>query len=148
MVSLRKMREATGRRVVVVAVGVVLLFQAAVFPCAAQDRSPPPPVDPELSRLLGSYLDDPVAGRHALLELRRRGQSLPPAALLMIADALLRGNQPGAAEGVLRDALGRSPDPQVTAWANLGLGWIALRRGELPEARARYEQVAAGPWGY
>ena len=99
------------------------------------------------SGLLARYFANPDAVRRELITAGREGGGRWPApALLLLADAYLRDAKIGAARRVFAQVLAQTSDLEPVGWANFGLGWTAMVRGDFREARARYEPVAAGTW--
>jgi hypothetical protein len=138
--SQRVWRHRAGLLVVL----VVVAWTAGVPEAPAQTAAP---TDAEAARVLGDYLVDPLQNRRPLLDLARQSGSVQTAPMqLALADAYLRGGQPGAAAKILTALLDGNPDPQWAAWAELGLGWIWLATGDDARARGYYELAAAGAW--
>jgi tetratricopeptide (TPR) repeat protein len=106
----------------------------------------PPAAPPAWMQALGEYARDPVANRGALRVLEREDPaSLPPVALLALADARLRGRRTQSAERLFEAVRSQGADEPWASYAELGLGGIALRSGDLDAARTYYERVAASP---
>lgn len=127
----------------------VLLVVAPVRAVAADEASltvPAAPPDPALLAAVSAYRRDPEKNRAALLEMGDGDLARVPAPFLLpIADALLRAGRVDRASVVLADLVTRGPERPWPAWAELGLGWIALSRGDRATARTFYKHVAAGP---
>lgn len=99
------------------------------------------------SGLLARYVADPDAVCRELVAAGRESRATwPTPALLLLADAHVRGGQVGAARRVFAQVLAQTSDPEAAGWAHLGLGWSAMLRGDFSEARPQYALVAAGMW--
>jgi len=68
---------------------------------------------------------------------------LPPVVLLAMGDARLRSGQRRAASRLFEAVLARDPGEPFESWARLGLGWNALRAGDVDAARPYLEEIAA-----
>jgi hypothetical protein len=63
-------------------------------------------------------------------------------ARIMLARSLLAENKLDEAEKEFRQALDeRAPTPSTLAWANIGLGEVALRKGQAAEAARRFDEA-------
>ncbi|MEW6268796.1 MAG: hypothetical protein AB1689_05800, partial [Thermodesulfobacteriota bacterium] len=78
------------------------------------------------------------------LERDRQG-ALPPVVLLALADARLRGGALAAADQAFAEVAAQEAGTPWDGWARLGRGWVAIRRGDLAQARAHLVQVANAP---
>src|SRR5262249_31495100 len=107
---------------------------------------PPPAAPPAWMQALGEYAGDPVANRGALRVLEREDPvSLPPVALLALADARLRGRRTQSAERLFEAVRSQGAAGPWASYAGLGLGGLGLRAGALDAARTYYERVAESP---
>jgi len=141
---MRRLLDADGARMSLHAgpgargLGLAILSTVLLFnPVAATDDLNGDP--------LSVYLSNPYGNRRAVIALARHGtDSLPTPALLALADAYARDGRPRRARRVLTDLLARTPPPNLAAWAEHGLGWIALASGDSAGARLHYGRLAAG----
>ena len=94
-----------------------------------------------------------AAGQHAQAETIARDMltraPLMQDARILFARALLEQNKLPDAEREFRAALDeRLPLPATLAWANMGLGEIALRKGQAAEAARRFDEAVRAEGGY
>jgi tetratricopeptide (TPR) repeat protein len=123
-----------------VAVLALALFSRATP--AAPPPSPTPTFDAATFEILGRYLLDPEQNRRAVLRLAARGiDGLPIPVLMTLADIQLRTGRSGQARRLFEAVLAQNPDRPTSGWAQMGLGWAALARGDLETARAFYAQA-------
>jgi tetratricopeptide (TPR) repeat protein len=124
---------------------LLTVLTIVLTPRAGASADAPAPGD--VNAIITAYMRDPIRNRAALLALARRSDiDLPPAVTLMAGDAALRAGSAQTAvrrfERVLASGL---QDPWL-GWTRLALGWIALTREDLPEARAQFSlAVASSP---
>jgi len=88
-----------------------------------------------------------LPARAAAVGDARALQEPPPrtaADTLIRADALVRGGHLSDARSVLNQVIERFPSTAWAHWGELGLGFLALARGRMDEARPHYEAAAAG----
>ena len=92
---------------------------------------------------------DPAANGKALLRLTAgSARDLPLVIVLAAADVHLRAGHVRAATRFFREAASRDPGPPWSAFAEFGLGWTALSRGDHAAAARHYEKVEdRGPLG-
>jgi hypothetical protein len=64
--------------------------------------------------------------------------------MLILADGLVRGGRLSEARTLLDQVREQFPDTTWARWGDLGLGFLALARGRLVEARPHYEAAAVG----
>jgi hypothetical protein len=103
-----------------------------------------PVATPEWQSALEAYVHDPRANGDRLIALARRGTAgVPPVFVLAAADASMRRGRLGRARALFGQLAGPDAGLPWSAWANLGLGGIALRTGDRETARAHYERVVA-----
>jgi hypothetical protein len=90
------------------------------------------------------YAADPFTNRAALLALRHRPtEDVAPLHLLALADAELRAGRLRGAERHFEEARARGlPEPWGT-WAEVGVAWTALARGDVAAARTCFLNIAA-----
>ncbi len=99
---------------------------------------------PDWSAALTAYAADPAHHRRAIVRLGRSGtHDVPPAYALLVGDALLRSGRLRAAGALFDDVRARDAGDPWTGWAELGLGWTALARGDAAAAREAFASVAA-----
>ncbi|HYO99818.1 MAG TPA: tetratricopeptide repeat protein [Pyrinomonadaceae bacterium] len=94
-----------------------------------------------------------AAGQHAQAEAIARDMltraPLMQDARILLARALLEQNKLPDAEREFRAALDeRLPLPVTLAWANIGLGEIAMRRNQAAEAAKRFDEAVRAEGGY
>jgi prolipoprotein diacylglyceryltransferase/tetratricopeptide (TPR) repeat protein len=100
-------------------------------------------LDSRWQKALGTYLQDPRRGRRELRRLARHGtDGLPPFVLLALADAEMRANHGRKARRLFEAVIDTQPGEPWNSWSELALGAMALRSGDVDEARAHYESAA------
>jgi tetratricopeptide (TPR) repeat protein len=131
------------------AAALLLALVAGLSPAAAQpggfpaELPPDTPVEGSVERdALIEFQRDPVHNAAALLRLGHgSARSLPVVILLAAADVHMRAGRSRSAARFFREVVRRDPGPPWTAFAQLGLGWSDLARGDLAAAERRYASV-------
>jgi len=99
---------------------------------------------PTAEQALSAYAQNPLQNRRGLRQLEHDGtDTLPPVVLLAMGDARLRSGQRRAASRLFEAVLARDLGEPFESWARLGLGWNALRAGDVDAARPYLEEIAA-----
>lgn len=123
------------------ALGVLLTTTALLLasrPIAAADTS----TLGDVNAIIAAYSRNPNRNRGALLALARRTDvDLPPVVALMAGDAALRAGAPHTAVRRFERVIATGIQEPWLGWTRLALGWIALTREDLPEARAQFDQA-------
>src|SRR5262249_26877389 len=123
---------------------VVLAALAAVGPRRVQADAPPAPEMSATQQAIIDYLRDPNSnGRRLLDAARQETAEVSPVHEILIGDAASRAGLYRTAATWYADARDRSVLPNVTGAAEFGLGWSALGRGALDEARDHLAAAAA-----
>jgi prolipoprotein diacylglyceryltransferase/tetratricopeptide (TPR) repeat protein len=103
---------------------------------------------PEWQKALGTYLQDPRLGRRELRRLARHGtDGLPPFVLMALADAEMRAHHGRRARRMFQAVVDSQPGEPWNSWSELALGSLALRAGDLEEARLHSERAAGAGAG-
>src|SRR5262245_738553 len=123
---------------------VVLAALAAVGPRRVQADAPPAPELSATQQAIIDYVRDPNSnGRKLLDAARQETGEVSPIHEVLIGDAASRAGLYRTAATWYADARDRSVLPNVTGAAEFGLGWSALGRGALDEARDHLAAAAA-----
>jgi len=119
-------------------VGLSLLF-GLTLPAAAAERR-----DTLFGDVIRAYVQDPIAGRDALLAFAGDASSgSSPLLRMLVADAYVRAGRLGTAQGMLRELAADRPGSPWTELSLLAVAWLDLASGDFARARTRYEQSAS-----
>ena len=104
------------------------------------------PATTSWGEVIEAYLRDPAANGEALIDLAgARRTDLPPVVRLAVADALLRRGDSAAVRRLLPALADAAPASPWSSFAQLGLGMVEARRGNLRAAWARFAAAARTP---